>query len=245
MTSPNHFVLMKLLQLFIIMTVILSSSCTTVNLWKKDNKRYYSEEIKNFLISQDGKKIIFIGKEYHYVIEDESNLIKKLLAWNGRMKLTIGSASDFHLGRFNSIKVRLGISTKDDYDLIDNKLSSLTKEEMDFLKEFGFSEIKLENGEMLTKTIELHGQRYLPKLGVNYDLKTSSLSQVYKIRVYYDTIADDMTKAALTPITITADGIMIIASTPMVIIFMGPPFVHFYISCIFTSKSCDDKIKIF
>ena len=72
--------------ILIFILIITNLTSCTKKLWRKS---YYVENFKNFMATKDGKKIVIFGKKYHYVFDDESKTIIKLLSWENKSKLEI------------------------------------------------------------------------------------------------------------------------------------------------------------
>lgn len=208
--------IMKTAQSFlVILSLLLNSSCATRQLWEE--KRYYDDTIKEYLVSDDGSKVIFLGKKYHYIFDDNSGAVKQLLKWGGRSKLVM-NIYDFKALSENDVKLSVWISSAPQKELSNKNLPTLSKEEIDFLRKLGFLEGKTGSNNMLSKKIDLNGTRYLPKPNVNYEI-SSSLNKEYKVKVEYSNFFDKTVKVALTPITVAEDAIIIVTGTGLVITF--------------------------
>lgn len=188
-------------------------------MWSR--KAHYNDIITSFLIREDGKQVAFIGKEYHYILNDDSNILKSLLAWSGKSKLTT-QTSNFYVGLSNSVELYVQIYTV---------FTSFTPEELDFLRKLGFSE----KNQRFSKNIKLKGKRYLPNPNINYDIP-SSLNRKIPIAVSYTSYPQLMLKASLTPITVTSDTVSIITAVGVTYGFFIAPAVILYPTCVFMKE---------
>lgn len=194
---------MSIIKSFLIAILIISNltSCTK-KLWRKS---YYSENFKNFMTTKNGKKIIALGKKYHYVFEDDSRILIKLLSWENREKLEIENYN-FRISEFNKITGSITIKSK----IPKNSDEDLNEEDIYYLKKLDF----ISEDNILKKNIVLSGVRYYPKSGVNYDKMDPEIKE-HKIKIELDDYADKVKKIALTPITVLSDGVLIIAGTAL------------------------------
>jgi hypothetical protein len=181
--------------LIIILIVTNLTSCTK-RLWKKS---YYVENFTNFMATNDGKKIVILGKKYHYIFDDESQTLFKLLSWINKSKLEIENYN-FRLSEINKITGSITIKSK----APKNSDEDLNEEDISFLNKFGFTS----DGNIFKKNIILSGQRYSPKSGVNYD-KIDPLNKEYKFNVEVSDYVDRTKKIVLTPVAVAIDGAII------------------------------------
>lgn len=201
---------MKPTKIILIVSILLSLiACNTMELWQK--KSFYEETFKDFLVTKDGDQIIILGAKYHYIFQDSSNLLSKLLAWNGRSKLRL-KINNLKIQESEQISGWITVSNEDN----DNLTTSLKQSEKEFLKKLGFKENK---NFIFAKSIFLKGKRYLTKKGVNYNISSPSrFNKEYKTNIEVTNgFNDNAKKIALTPIFITADGVGIVAGTAMAI----------------------------
>ena len=196
----------KTLLIAILITTNLAS-CTDA-LWQKS---YYSETFKNFLITKDGQKIVLLGKKYHYIFDDKSGTIKKLLSWESRSKLEM-EIDGFLVN--NTIDVNASVTVKSKTQK--NSSVELSDQETVFLKDLGFTKAR-SNDTVLKKKINLVGTRYLPKSGVNYD-KSSSFSKEYRVSIEQSSFGDKTIKIAFTPVALAADGVLMVAGVTLMMV---------------------------
>lgn len=191
---------------FLALTALLlfNSGCVlfTPMLWKE--KIQYKETIQGYLISNDGKKVVFLGEKYHYIFDDESGEIKQLLQWKQKLSMSI-----YNFKAVSKNNVELGIAL--------HSHNNPSSEEIDSLKKLGFTEGKLvgisKDIFFYKKYLHLSGTRYLPKEGVNYTINSTMKYNVTVEEGYYGKIKDASKKIALTPIAVAADTILIAGIT--------------------------------
>lgn len=206
---------MKIIKSFLIVALLTTNltSCTSL-LWS--NKRTYKETLRDFLVTKDGEKIVILGKKYHYILDDKSGLIKKILTWNGRSKLEM-EINDFEVIDAANISGSVTIRSK----VQNNSSTSLNGQERDFLEdELGFSRKHPDhNSTIFEKKISLTGERYLPKPGVNYDTQ-SHLNKEYQVHIGYTNSGNKAVKIALTPVAVAADGVLVITGVAMTVVLV-------------------------
>ena len=185
--------------LIFILIITNLTSCTSM-LWKKNS---YIDKFKNVLNTKDGEKIIILGKKYHYIFNDDSLVLTKLLDWENNSKLEI-EKYNIRITENNKIIGSIILKTKVEKNL-DNVLD---EQEKSFLQTLGFKNSG-SNQAILTKKIYVSGARYAPKSDVNYDTISTS-NKEFKIKVDVDdNFVDKARKIAFTPVTVLADGVII------------------------------------
>jgi len=184
-----------MLHLLIISNLFLSAcSDLTVKLWEP---KHYEEEFRHFLINQQYGFVVFLTQKYHYVFSDNSNLMKSILSWQDRRVLYIDAdASELHVNKNNQVRGDIMIRSFNE-NLMPFREAQLFK--------YGFRKDK--NGWFLK--LKIFGTRYKANPNVQGILPQLDLS--YKIKVYTDLNKGEVLKdVLLTPLTITADGIITI-----------------------------------
>ena len=81
--------LKKLILIIALPILLLSSSCENTYTRKLWSDNFYNEVFYYFLISKDGQFVVFLNDEFHYVFNDNSGLMQKLLLWKNSKKLQI------------------------------------------------------------------------------------------------------------------------------------------------------------
>jgi hypothetical protein len=182
--------------ILIFILIITNLTSCTKKLWRKS---YYVENFKNFMATKDGKKIVILGKKYHYVFDDESKTIIKLLSWENKSKLEIENYN-FRVSEIDKITGSITIKSK----APKNSYEDLNEEDIYYLNKFGFTS----DGNIFKKNIILSGQRYSPKSSVNYD-KNDPSNKEHKFNIELADYADRTKKIVLTPVTVALDSAVI------------------------------------
>lgn len=192
---------LKLFKRFFLVLIIsiftLTTSCSESLTKKMWNDNYYTEVFYHFLISNDGQYIVFLNNKNHYVFNDNSGIIKKLLTWKkGRALLRINSEKTI-------LKIDNNLNVVADV-IIDADIDQLNNIDLITLQNLGF---KI-NKKTLTLNFRTYGKRYLPS--ANIPSSTPKLSAPYNLKVYYQISKNQkLLKASLTPITILVDSFII------------------------------------
>ena len=190
------FSIKKLILIIALPLLLLSSSCENTYTRKLWSDNFYNEVFYYFLISKDGQFVVFLNDEFHYVYNDNSGLIQKLLLWKNSKKLYINTDETI-LKIFPNNNVSGKVEIDIDKD-------SINFNDLQNLRMFGFVEMK----EKFTIEFKVFGQRYQAKKDVT--TYTPRLSSPYNIRIYSDlTNGQKIAKASLSPLTLVIDAIMI------------------------------------
>jgi hypothetical protein len=176
--------------------IIFATSCDglTKKLWNWHN---YEEEFKHFLINSQNGYVVFLAQKFHYVFIDNSNLMKNILLWKERRTLYIEvSATEIHIDKNNQATGEV---------LIRSFSENLMPHREAFLINHGF---KKDNKGWYLK-LKIFGTRYLANPNIHGNFPQLDLN--YKIKIAEELNKGEiLTATALTPITITADGIIMI-----------------------------------
>ncbi len=186
----------KLVALALIAFSIFTTSCNglTKKLW---NWHGYEEDFKHFLINQQNGYVVFLAQKFHYVFIDNSNLMKNILLWQDRRTLFIDtSETEIHVDKNNQANGEV---------MIRSFSENLMPHREFFLVNNGFKKDK--KGWYLK--LKLFGNRYLANPNIHGNFPQLDLN--YKIKISEELNRGEiLTATALTPIAITADGIITI-----------------------------------
>lgn len=175
--------------------------CTTSMTKKLFADRRYRETVSSVLISEDGKHLVILGEKYHYVFENQTDLVNILrMPFHPVVTALLG---DFHV---TSDQVISG-----NYDLtINNKASEQDKAEAIAA---GFR--RTVQGQ-ITFNGKMQGKRYsAEKFTTNKTHQT--LNKQYVVNISEEqSSGEKASKALLTPVTVTADGVLTIITIPLV-----------------------------
>lgn len=181
-------------KLILIATLLLSTSCEiTSYLWESG----YKESFDRFLASNDGRFVVFLGKKYHYIFTDNYGVIKELLALDRDNVILIDpKITNLKLDNQNNVYGYIGLKT---FDL------NLTQQQVYLLQSLGFKNSS--EGDLVME-LEISGKRYLGSESVNAYFV--ALEDKYEIEIHQNrTFSKDIEDAALTPLAIAADGVLL------------------------------------
>jgi hypothetical protein len=164
-------------------------------LWGDKN---YDEIIRQFFVSSDGRYIVLIGNNYHYVLTDGSNVLKAVLSLKQKDAL-----------KLDEKKTQLEINKNNEITgdfVLEGPFSMLSPEDIASLRSLGIKPDRYDN---VSITIKVFGRRYLPRYLGN---GISSLSTPYIIKVYYNdsNVALNVGKLAVTPVAASLDAVLLI-----------------------------------
>ncbi len=186
----------KLIFIIALPILFFCSGCEETYTKKLWNNNFYNEVFYYFLISKDGEFVVFLGDEFHYVFNDYSKIMQKLLLWKNSKKLFINNdESILKISANNQVSGEV---------VIDIDKSFISNQNLSAIYSLGFEEGK----EKFSLKFKIFGQRYLAKTEINNF--TPRLSVPYNIRIFYNlTSGQKIVKASLSPLTIVLDAIMI------------------------------------
>ncbi len=202
----------KCCRAFLIWSALLSlglTGCFTHELREKiRNDASYTEEVTSVLMSEDGKKLVFIGDGYHYVFDTPVVLLHSLRS--SFRKSLFARFKEFRVDKNDHITGNITIS-------LDESASQEDKEEA---IEVGYDK----RSDSPALELSLQGKRYKSG-GVAADRVGYKLNYTYKITVLEE--RSSLEKSALTaatPISVLADGLLIIGGVvPLVILLQVSP----------------------
>lgn len=200
--------------LFMLSILIVGCISSTTDVWKKPT---YNEAISQFLITEKGDKLIFIGEKYHYIFANETSL-NSVLQWQDRGILKAAFYNDFSVDANNKVTGQFEILCF---------CHGATKEQIQWLENNGFHKLANMNdafpddGKNYKKQIQVSGDRYLSN---NLSLiKYDKLNYEYRIQVETDFTALGIAgRIAYTPIAVAEDGVATLLLMPLLAI--GLPF---------------------
>ena len=181
-------------KLLLCCSLLFLSSCITKYLW---GGKTYEEKINQFLIGEDGRYIVMLG-QYHYVLTDDSRIFSRIITLKQSGILTIDpKRTNLQLNRNNEISGYLTIS---------GYFSLLPIEDIGYLRSLGYAPTA---DDIISIKIDIKGRRYLARnLGQN--LLRSGTTYNLTITYYDSNPASDIGKAAITPIAVGLDAVLLI-----------------------------------
>jgi hypothetical protein len=191
-----------------IAAIPMSSGCLTAAMMSGGDRENYIEKVSSVLISADGKTLAVIGKEHHYLFE-APQAIKAVLDPD------LGNVVNVH---FQTFSVDAAQRITGGYTL--NIIKTATAEQKEKAIAAGFK--ALPNGN-LNFTGALSGTRYSAN-GIQAENAAQKLRQEYTINVSAEKSAGGKVvstagKLLVTPITLAADGVLILLAVPLLVIF--------------------------
>lgn len=185
-----------IINIFLLILLLASSSCVTKFVW---GKKKYTENITQLLIGERGQYIVLIGKEYHYVLTDETGNLATVLGLRQEELLKINIRKTYlKILNNNLLKGRV---------VINGPFNILPIKDIALLRARGLREDKRGNIEV---KMAVQGKRYRARpLGDRF----SGLGGVYKIPVYYSSdsnVMKDAGRMAITPLAVSLDAVILI-----------------------------------
>ena len=179
----------------IFLLLFFVTSCTlTQKLWHPS----YEDTVGRFMISQNGEYVVFLGKNYHYVFNDNSNIVKDLLFSPYHFLLSIDSIeTHIKLSRSNDLEANIVVKPNV------GELDPIASQQF---YNFGF---RYNSDHELALRIKLYGKRYFADR--DFSDIASPLNRQYSIKIYEEiSTTKKIENAALTPITLTIDATLTI-----------------------------------
>lgn len=192
----------KLLILSLTLSFLLFGGACFTPLVYENQTNYFKEEISSFLITKDGKKLIVIGKEYHYIFD--ANEALKFVSGAGSKKKQIKAS-------FSSFRIKKDQSISGNYTFTaGNKHQPLEPAFKTRLLAKGFTpHPAIKN--RLTYKGSLQGTRYLiNELEIPATMKLSKAYQIDMIEEQVLTASEVTKRILLTPLALSADGVIIL-----------------------------------
>lgn len=185
----------KFLNLSLLFVLFLNSSCITKFIW---SDKSYKERIEQFYIGADGRYIVLIGSNYHYILNDNSGMLKEVFSLKQQGVLTIDLQ-----------KTHLKLDSNNDIEgdfVMHGPFSILPEEDVAKLRFLGFAPDKSDE---VSIKVKLKGRRYVARyLGE----ALTKFNTNYVIQIYYSdrSLIKGVGKAAITPIAVTLDAALLI-----------------------------------
>ena len=193
-----------------IAAIPLSTGCITAAVMSGGERETYTENVDSVLVSADGKTLAVLGKDFHYLFE-APEVIKTILLSDLREVVDVS---------FHTFMVDAEQRIAGGYFMRIAKTASSEQKEKALAA--GFK--ALPSGD-LNFNGTLKGTRYAAN-GVQATSPTQKLRKQYTINVSAEKsaggkAANKAGKLLLTPITLAADGVLILLAVPLLLLAMA------------------------
>lgn len=178
--------------------------CITRSLFEEHR---YSESISSILISEDGSKLVVVGDSHHYIFDAPEILVKSLKSdFHRSVAATIQAFSVDGTGKTRG-KVMLTIGVK---AAEQDKLAAL---------EAGYRKFTYSDQRYACEyEVDLVGMRYRSN-GIQPSLASQRLNKTYTVSVVAEqSSGEKAARALLTPVTVAADGVLLIGAIPLLLL---------------------------
>ncbi len=180
------------------LAVLSITGCLTAKLYGT-RETQYDETALSFLVTEDGSELVVVGEKYHYIFDDISPSLRHVL---GSPLRTVVTAN------LTSFRVRRDNVVTGDYTL---ELSGqASDEERRSAIDAGFVAPEL------TLSGSLKGIRYSAK-GFPSLTETQRFNRPYIVSITEESGANLPTKILLTPLAVTADGLIVLGLLILVV----------------------------
>jgi len=155
----------------------------------------YAETVSSLLLSRDGKHLVFIGNEYHYVFDVPPQLVQTLLSELHRK--VNGHISSLHVDKQSSITGQYHLTLP----------SELSEQERSEAASLGF--VADADGQLM-QAGPILGKRYIQ--GTLRDgRQLEPLNKTYTVEITADQSPGDVVAGEVaTPLTVGSDGVLLI-----------------------------------
>jgi hypothetical protein len=159
--------------IFFVLFTTLMSSCTPTPTRTAVWEKTYIDDIYQFLVSDDGSNLVFIGIKYDYLFSNNDEL-KNVLLWKDRQILHVDFEEKFIITDSNKV---LG-----NYSLFCNS-ANLNPDQIHWLENNGFNKsLSTDSNIIYVKKTSINGKRYQSNQIIKPEINEySNLSQPYEI----------------------------------------------------------------
>lgn len=181
-------------KILIVLTLLSTNSCITKYLWADKS---YDEYINQFLLGEDGRYVVMIGK-FHYVLIDETMVFSRILRLRQNGILTVDSRNTYlKLDSNNDLK---------GYITLHGPFGVLPIQDVGVLNSMGYYP---DGNDEISIRLEISGRKYISKY-IGQNIK--NVATPLRLKINYDdsTLAQDVGKAAITPVTVGLDAVLLI-----------------------------------
>lgn len=158
--------------------------------------RRYSEQLQGVLVSADRRTLVVVGAQYHYVFSAPAQVVAAL---DPQLQPGIAAAGfqGFRVSADNRIQGLLVLQTRRDASAAQLQAARLA----------GFED---RGGQLVAQAL-MYGDRYEARSGAPLPLQR--LNRDYFVHITEQaSAATQLLKAAVTPVTVAADGVLVIGA---------------------------------
>jgi len=182
------------------LAVLSTAGCFTSMLY---GPHKYDETALSFYMTEDGSKLVVLGEKYHYILDDVSPSLKHILLSPLELRtVVVADLSNFSVNSDNVVTGDYKLSLQD----------TATEVQRRNAIDAGFVVPEL------TLSGNLKGQRYSAE-GFRLPKDTQKFARPYVVSI--DEPRSMTAKILLTPLAVTADGILILAGTALVLLILA------------------------
>ena len=225
------------------LTTVGISGCATRRVWDDvaDTKYHtYYDQINAFYISQDQNQFVILSDRFHYIFKTvdvipllKSNLRSRYIVDIQNMRMPEPSAAN-ELPINGNLFFALPVSKLNPSELSQaralgfNVASESQKQKA--VEVAKLRDIDVDGtGEFLVKVVTIYGHRYAPKAGVSYG-NSEHFYRQYNVPVVQERTSVNAAKALgatiVTPITLAADGVLLLLGLPLLAVFVMAGGLH-------------------
>ncbi|MCH9739552.1 MAG: hypothetical protein K0U38_01740 [Epsilonproteobacteria bacterium] len=200
-------------QLITILVVLLFSSlgCVTKVLWEDDTTMIpYSEEIESFYYSKERGDIVFLGKSYHYIFNQNTQPLTELLASKDMLQL---HQKQLNITTYTDKKDPRMVHT---YIIAHFDNANVSEHQRQWLEKNQFRKQIVSERTLYSKRYSLRGERFIANRDVNK--QTIRLTHPLRLQIneYHIESKNALYKIAMTPLSVTADAALVVVGAGVV-----------------------------
>ncbi|WP_236204099.1 hypothetical protein [Pseudomonas protegens] len=184
--------------------------CLTSRLYEsRASNEVYTETVSQFYITADAKSFVILGKQYHYFVMVDPELLKAIKSdLHGKMQ-----------AEFSQILVNAWQNLEGELVLRIPGLDQLDAQQIDAAQALGFVVARSQNA--LLHRYAIRGSRFESKRDISaYPANALNSTYILNFSAYRE--KSKVGQVLLTPVTLTADGVLTILALPLLpLAFMG------------------------
>ncbi|SDQ63676.1 hypothetical protein SAMN05216487_2991 [Pseudomonas sp. UC 17F4] len=179
------------------------SGCLTSKLYEpRASDEVYTEQVGQLYVTADQKSFVVLGKKYHYFILVEPALLQAIRSGlHARMQ-----------AEFLPVHVSMYETLDGEFELRIPGLAQLQAHEFNEAKALGF--VVSTQQDALVRRYKIQGSRFEARKDISA-LEGNTLNSTYTLQVSAYREKSKVTQVLLTPVTVTADGVLMILAVPL------------------------------